>query len=242
MKLGPGKELSAFLVCLAVGLVGGVIGTGVLWLLLTRSQLVGVLGTEVTLATVIGVAALCNVVRDDTGLLAAILMGVAMANLPGVDLPEDRPFFRTIVQLVIGILFISISATVSADSVTDVVVPSLALVGGLVLVIRPLVALVSTVRTSLTRKERIFIGWMDPRGIVAASTAATFTAPLVAAEVLGAEKLLPVTFLVIMATVTLYGLTALPVVRWLGLEENPPGERQVGLVDEPEGPPPPSDI
>ena len=58
---------------------------------------------------------------------------------------------------------------------------------------------------------------MAPRGIVAAATATTFGAELAAHHVGGASKILPVTFLVIVATVALYGLTAVPVARRLGV-------------------------
>jgi hypothetical protein len=58
---------------------------------------------------------------------------------------------------------------------------------------------------------------MDPRGIVAAATASTFSARLVDAGIGGASDILPVTFLVIVGTVTLYGLTAVPVARRLGV-------------------------
>jgi hypothetical protein len=87
---------------------------------------------------------------------------------------------------------------------------SVALVVCLIVVVRPIVAAVATVRTNLSRSERAFIGLMDPRGIVAASTAATFAAPLTQAGIAGAEDLLPATFLVIVGTVTVYGLTAAP--------------------------------
>ena len=65
---------------------------------------------------------------------------------------------------------------------------------------------------------------MDPRGIVAASTAASFGAPLAAAGIAGANKLVPATFLVIVGTVTLYGLTASPVARLLGLNKTADAE------------------
>ena len=155
-------------------------------------------------------------------------MGVAVANMPAIRSPEDRPFFRTIVQLIIGLLFISISATVTPSSVLAVLWPSLALVAGLIVVVRPLVAAVATVRTNLTVRERVFIGLMDPRGIVAASTAATFAAPLASLGIGGADDLLPATFLVIVGTVTIYGLAAAPAARLLGLgtsaDEAPSGE------------------
>jgi hypothetical protein len=66
-----------------------------------------VLGTSAQLATVVGVAAVCDILRDDAGLIAAIVMGVAMANLRAIDVPARRPFFETLVQLVIGLLFVS---------------------------------------------------------------------------------------------------------------------------------------
>ena len=95
--------------------------------------------------------------------------------------------------------------------------PTIALVAVLVVVTRPLVAFLATIRTELTRGERAFTGWMAPRGIVAAATATTFGATLAASHVGGASKILPVTFLVIVATVALYGLTAVPVARRLGV-------------------------
>jgi hypothetical protein len=69
----------------------------------------------------------------------------------------------------------------------------------------------------MTKGERWFTGWMDPRGIVAASTATTFSAGLVSHDIQGAPKILPVTFLVIVVTVAVYGLTAVPVARRLGV-------------------------
>jgi NhaP-type Na+/H+ or K+/H+ antiporter len=77
----------------------------------------------------------------------------------------------------------------------------------------------ATIGSNLSRNERIFVGWMDPRGIVAASTAASFSAPLVALGIAGADRLLPATFLVIVGTVTVYGLTAVPLAKALGLRQ-----------------------
>ncbi len=125
------------------------------------------------------------------------VMGLAAANLRGFDIPARRPFFETLVQLIIGLLFISISATVTPASIRHLILPTVGLVAVLVLVARPLVAWAATLRTNLTRGERGFIGWMAPRGIIAAATASTFGAALSAAHVAGAQKILPVTFLAI---------------------------------------------
>jgi NhaP-type Na+/H+ or K+/H+ antiporter len=207
--------IANYLASLGVGLAGGLVGTAVLWLLLRRWSLAQALGTEVALATVVAVAAACDILRDDSGLIAAIVMGMALANLRGFDLPARRPFFETVIQLIIGVLFVSISASVTPASVRGVLVPALALAAVLVLVARPLVALASSLRTDLPWRGRAFLGWMHPRGIVAASTASTFSASLVSAGVPDASKILPSTFVVIVATVVVYGLTAGPVARLL---------------------------
>jgi NhaP-type Na+/H+ or K+/H+ antiporter len=214
---GLGHQAAQFAVSLAIGAAGGAVGAVLLWLLLRRLRLGERLGTTAQLASVVAVAAACDVLREDTGLIAAIVMGLAVANRPGLDVPARRPFFEALVDLIIGVLFISISATVTPNSLRHVVLPALVLVAALVIAVRPLVAVLATLWTSLTRGERAFTGWMAPRGIVVAATASTFAASLVAKGIGGASKILPVTFLVIVATVTLYGLTAAPVARRLGV-------------------------
>ncbi|UYQ65522.1 cation:proton antiporter [Streptomyces peucetius] len=218
---GGAYRFGGFLLSLTVGLVGGVVAVALLWFTLRTLRLGETLGTLAQLAVVILVSAGCDVVRDDTGLVAAIVAGLAVANLPGFDMPARRPFFETLVQLVIGLLFVSISATVPPSSVTPVLLPCLVLVAVLVLVVRPLVAYLATGRTDLSPGARAFIGWMAPRGIVAASTAATFSATLVDLGLDGAGKILPITFLVITGTVVCYALTAGPVATGLGVVVSP---------------------
>ena len=212
---------------IGIGAAGGAVGSLVLWLLLKKVKLTGTLASQAMIATVVTVAGLCDALRDDTGLVAAITMGIVLANLRDTHLPEDRPFLKTVVQLAIGVLFISISATVTPASLRGVIWPTLGLVALLVLLVRPAVAVVATMRTSLPRNERIFIGFMDPRGIVAASTAASFSAPLVALHIGGANKLLAATFLVIVGTVAIYGPAATPVAKALGLRQPEPEPEKI---------------
>jgi NhaP-type Na+/H+ or K+/H+ antiporter len=214
---GFGYQVGFFLGSVALGVAGAVVGVAVLWVCLRMLDLGEVLGTCVQLACVVGVAAVCDAIRDDAGLIAAVVTGLALANLRGFDIAARRPFFETLVQLIIGVLFISISATVTPASLRHLGWPALGLVAVLVLLARPVAVSLATLRTDLNRGERMFTGWMAPRGIVAAATASTFGAQLAAAHVGGAAKILPVTFLVIVATVTIYGLTAVPVARHLGV-------------------------
>jgi hypothetical protein len=178
-----------------------------------------------TLMVVVAAVVAADLIHADSGLAAATLMGVALGNQDRIraawriDLSHTMAFWETIVQLLVGVLFILVSASVSPGDVRDVLPEALGLVGLMVLVIRPVVAAWAMWRSSFSWRERAFVGWMAPRGIVAGATAAAFGPALVQQGVAGAEKVLPIVFVAIFATVVLYGLTAPIVARLLGLAE-----------------------
>ncbi|MER5896030.1 cation:proton antiporter [Streptomyces sp. NPDC001876] len=232
VDIGRGYQIGQFAISMAVGLIGGAVGTALLWFTLRTLRLGETLGTLAQLATVIAVSAGADIVRDDTGLIAAIVTGLAVTNIKGFDMPARRPFFETLAQLIIGLLFVSISSTVTPASLVPVLLPALGLIAVLVLVVRPLVSYMSTAGSGLSMGERAFVGWMAPRGIVAAATASAFSANLVDRGVNGAARILPVTFLVIVGTVLLYSLSAAPVARMLGIVK-PTGTRLLLVGGEP---------
>jgi hypothetical protein len=91
-------------------------------------------------------------------------------------------------------------------------------------VVRPLCVAISSAGSKLTFKERCFISWMAPRGIVAAAVASIFAVRLELANVPRAAELIPITFFLIIGTVAAYGLTAVPVARAQGVcSPNPQG-------------------
>lgn len=99
---------------------------------------------------------------------AQILIGFGLIILlaVGSQVLASR-LLETLVQLIIGVLFISISATVTPQSIRHLILPTLVLVAALVIVARPVAAFAATLKTGLIKGERTFIGWMNPRGIVA---------------------------------------------------------------------------
>jgi NhaP-type Na+/H+ or K+/H+ antiporter len=218
--------VAIFIGGILVAIVAAAVGTA---LFVIGGRLVGgsaMLATQVVLASVLVTAGLANLVSDDSGLLAALLMGIAaprIATRLGATTTQETPFFDTIVSIGIGVLFVSISALVPLDTVEQILVPTLIVAILLIVVQRPLVSMLCSFGSGLTRKERIFIAAMDPRGIVAAATASSVGAVLVAANVPGAQELLPAAFIIIAVTVTFYGLTAIPAAKVLGLRQPPEG-------------------
>jgi NhaP-type Na+/H+ or K+/H+ antiporter len=203
---------------IGVGLVIGAIGAALLWLFLRALQRESPgQGVAAALMVVVGAVVAADLLRDDSGFLAATVMGAALANQTRLDISRILAFQRDVVELLIAVLFVLISASVAPDQVGDLLLKGLALVAAMVLVLRPLVVAVGTWGSELGGSERAFIAWLAPRGIVAAATASAFGLQLSQAGVRGAGDILPIAFITIFATVILYGLTAAPVARLLGL-------------------------
>jgi NhaP-type Na+/H+ or K+/H+ antiporter len=214
-----GTFFASFLVAVVVATLG--VTLAVLGVRLVRDN--HVLGTQVLIGSVIVATGIANFIAQDSGLLTALLMGVATPRLAkrfNSSIDPVKPFFNTIASIGIGVLFISIAAIVPSPTVVEIAVPAVVVALILIIVGRPLVALVCTRGASLTWRERTFVGWMDPRGIVAAATAASVGASLVAAHVPDAGRLLPAAFIIITVTVFVYGLTADPLARALGLRDS----------------------
>lgn len=217
-----GEAVLSFVGGILVGVVAAAVGVV---LFIVGGKLVKgneLLGTQVLLGSVIVIAGVANFLADETGLLAALLMGMAAPRLArkfGASLDSSQPFFGTLVSIGIGVLFVSIAALVPAETVASVLLPTLALSAVLILVLRPLVVSIGTARSDLSRRQRMFVACMDPRGIVAPATASSIGAALIALKVEGAEKLLPVAFIVVAATVAVYGLCAVPLARALRLQD-----------------------
>ena len=87
----------------------------------------------------------------------------------------------------------------------------------LMVLVRPVAVSVATVGLPLDWRQRLFLSWLAPRGIVTAAVASLFAIRLEQAGVLGAGRLQGLVFLTILMTVGLQGLTAQPLARMLGL-------------------------
>lgn len=181
------------------------------------------LGTQVLLGSVLLAAGLANTVTDDSGLLTALIMGATAPKLAkkyGASLDDAKPFFNTIVSMGIGVLFITIAALVPSPTFASLVLPTLLIALLLLFIVRPVVVAIGTTRSGIDKNDRIFMGWMYPRGIVAAAAASSIGTALIALKIPGAENLLPAAFIIITVTVTVYGLTATPLARKLKIRDS----------------------
>lgn len=208
---------------LLIGIVGGLLFAGIIILLFRRYWVADHLHNGMTLLFVVLALAVSNWLHPEAGLLTVTVMGIVLANQKLVPIKHIVEFKENLQVLLIGTLFIILASRLELNEISPVVSWSgLAFVLILIVVARPLSVWLSTWRSNLNFKERIFLSWMAPRGIVAASVASVFAFELAGAGHSGAEQLVSLTFLVIVATVGFYGLTAGPVAQRLGLAERDP--------------------
>ncbi|MET0818471.1 MAG: cation:proton antiporter [Solirubrobacteraceae bacterium] len=220
----PGEMLLSIAVGLGVALVAALI---LRFLLHEAQRRAPRQVVPVTLAMVVAALVAADLIRDDAGFVATTTLGMVFANQRAIDTSLMVEFQQILVQLLVGVLFILIAASVSPDQVVDVLPEALALVAVMALLIRPAAVAIATRRSDLTLRERAFIAWMAPRGIVAGASASAFALQLSQDGVQGADQILPVVFVVIFGTVALYGLTATAVARRLGVAG---GEGRVALL------------
>ena len=92
----------------------------------------------------------------------------------------------------------------------------------LIFIIRPISVIISTYSSGLTWKEKAFISWMAPRGIVAAAVSSIFALRLAEVGIPQSEIIVPNTFLIIIGTVAFYGFTAPILAKKLNISQAEP--------------------
>lgn len=175
------------------------------------------LKSPVMLAVVLVVFTASETFHHEAGLLTVTAMGVVLANTQTASLEDIRHFKEQMSTLLVAFLFLVLAARLDLRVLERLDAAKLGLIAVVLLVARPLVALAATTGTQIPWRERALIGWIAPRGVVAAAMAGAFDDRLLAAGYEDAMLLVPLVFGVIIATVVLHGLSVRPLARWLGL-------------------------
>src|SRR5699024_9800087 len=172
------------------------------------------------LAAAVGAMELSNHVQDESGLLTVTILGIYLANRPGLHLEHVMAFNEHLQVVLVAVLFVILAGAASYGHVPDIPPTAFPMVLALVPVIRPVSVIAGLLGRGATKEERRLLSFMAPRGIVAAAVTSVFALqlgrasesvsdPAHAAKLarLGeeAQSLVPLVFVVIVATVTIYG-------------------------------------
>lgn len=191
----------------------------------------------VFLAAAVGGLALSNLLVSESGLLTVTIMGIYLANRPNLHLGHVTEFKEHLQVLLVGVLFIVLAGRVEPDDIVEIAPVAGLFVLALVLVVRPVSVFLGLVGTTATSEERRLLAFMAPRGIVAAAVTSVFALELTHAaegvsdpahaarlERLGeqASQMVPLVFIVIVASVAIYGLGVGRLAERLGLATSSP--------------------
>jgi CPA1 family monovalent cation:H+ antiporter len=146
-------------------------------------------------------------------------MGIWLANVRDLELDDVLNFKESLTLVLVAGLFILLAARLDIMELQRLGWGAIGVLLLLQFIAGPLRALVASLGTSMKMREILFVGWIFPRGIVAAAISALFALRLEKNGFEGAEGLVPLVFTVIIGTVVIQSLTAKPLARLLSVAE-----------------------
>ncbi|KUJ84204.1 sodium:proton exchanger [Microbulbifer flavimaris] len=214
--------LLIFLKVVAIGFgLGSLVGYG-LGALLRKNWIPHYLRNTAVLTLMLGAYAASDLMSHESGLLTVTVMGIWMANMKGLDVDDILEFKETLSVLLISALFILLAARVELFTLTQLGWGALLVLAAIMFVARPLSVFLSSPGSGLSWRELAMLSWIAPRGIVAAAVSALFALKLDTFGLPKSELLVPMVFLVIIATVVLQSLTSKPIAKLLGVRARYP--------------------
>lgn len=244
LATSAGEGLAIFITTLLetilIGFAGGWVIAQLMIVLFSRYIIPYPLQNPATLMFVIVAFTVSNLLEPESGLVTVTMMGFVMANQNRVDTRHIVEFKENLQVMLISLLFVLLAARLQPETLAMLDWRTLLFVAVIIFIARPLSAVLATLGSGLSWRERVFIGWMAPRGIVAAAVSSIFAAELMAEGFEDANQIVAYTFAVIISTVAVYSLTSGWLAQSMNLAEHSPqgilmlgGQawaRQVGLA------------
>ncbi|MBD2328314.1 sodium:proton antiporter [Alkalinema sp. FACHB-956] len=214
----PLVVLNDLLLRVGIGAAIGVSGGWLMGVLLKQATFLSEeLKTLVVLAGVWGWFGLAQLLRSEAGLMAAVTSGIVLRAL---EVPQERLLKRFKSQLTVlsvSVLFILLSADLSIAGVFALGWGGVFTVLALMFIVRPIGIWLCTWQDDLNWRQKLFMSWIAPRGIVSASVASLFSILLTQGGINGGDSVKALVFLTIILTVFLQSLTAQPIAKLLGI-------------------------
>ncbi len=223
LTLGDLRGFNDVFIALMQRLGGGVlIGLSAGWLLseiLKKIKNEASFGIElqVTLGFIFLVYGICEYFLPESGLPASVAAGFIVGKREVIDKERLDNLIGELAQLAITVLFPLLAADVSWGELSPLGWGGVVCVFMLMVIVRPISIWIATIGRDLNIKEKIFLAWLAPRGIVTAAVASLFSIRLEQAGILGAGRLQGLVFLTILMTVGIQGLSAKPLANRLEL-------------------------
>ncbi len=202
---------------MALGATTGAVAGWALATAIRRRWIPEELENAVVLGGALFIATLSTRLSAEAGLMSAVVQGMVLANSGLRGLRRLREFKESLTIVLLSFVFVLLAADLRLSAIRDLGWHALTVVAVLWLSRVPAVAF-ATAGSELSWRERAFVAWICPRGIVAASVAGLFAVLLEDAGVPGGRSLEALVFVTVAVTVTIQGLSAQWLARVLGID------------------------
>ncbi|MBF2036102.1 MAG: cation:proton antiporter [Leptolyngbyaceae cyanobacterium T60_A2020_046] len=200
---------SGLAVRLGIGAAIGGAGGALLGIFLKKADFLSEeLRNLLVLASLWGLYGLAQTIRGESGLMSVVIAGLVVRALSVPDERLLRRFKGQLTILAVSVLFILLAADLSIASIFALGRGAAFTVAVLMFVIRPINIWVCTASSDLNWRQKLFLSWVAPRGIVSASVASLFAILLTERGISGGDAIKALVFLTIIATVMVQGLSA----------------------------------
>lgn len=199
-------------------LIGAGLGFAITWIF-PRGHVPEYLKAPILLVTVICGFVVADLIMHETGLITVTVMGVVLANRPIHSSHALYRFKEDLSVLLVSGVFIILSATLDWETVQQFRPQFIIFLLLLLFVVRPVSVLVGLLFSSIPWREKLFIAWIAPRGIVAVAITGLFAIRLSDYGLPGAEALVPLSFAIVISTIFAHGFSANWIAERLGINE-----------------------
>ena len=224
---GGAVALPNFIIRIVSGIIMGVIGGSIIYWMMRKNWVPNNIVNAFALASAVLIFGATELIKPEAGLLSVTIAGLIVGIKKPRQLREIKAFKAEIVDLLIGMLFILLVARLEIEQfITFFKMGGGWVLFSVILLIRPASIVVSSWGTSLNNREKAFLSWVAPRGVVAASMASLFALSLSSQETPAGDPALLESFVysVICATVLIQGLSAGLFAKFLGLQRPVPND------------------
>jgi len=213
-----GFEVVSFILYRAlIGLSMGSLGGFLLSKFLSKAVISEQMVRFLTLTSVIAIFVISESLGAESGILAMAVFGIIMGTS---DVPYKnalKEFKGDLVMMMLSLIFILLAAMLRFEDIFRIGLLGITVVFLLIFFVRPLSVFASMVGTAFNTREKLFISFVGPRGVVPASIATYFAIKLNGLNIEGGQELVGLVFLTVIITVLMTGSLSKYVAKFLGV-------------------------
>ncbi len=158
-----------------------------------------------TLIFIFACYVLSETIGNESGILALAVFGIIMGSSEFPQKKMVEEFNGNLATLMISLIFILLAAMLKFWYIMEIGLKGIALVLLIALFVRPISVFISMWMSGISNKEKMFISFVGPRGVVPTSIATYFAIKLDEMGIPGGQTIVGLVFLTVIITVFLTG-------------------------------------